>query len=205
MLLFTYCCAECHGNGNSKRTQPYGRLLPSTQDKLKQSTESLNNSKVVLDEIYSSSGDVYHARSLSQLPRGPRDIYNARAPAKKAFKSSSWNGSVKEQNEVWVILEKAKKEELEFPELKLNRDFRVHPSLPVVLSLEHQLDDVVNFCTNLKEFRVISIDPTFDIFNDNISLTVTTYRNLKLENLSTGQAPIFLGPLLMHILVLQIV
>ena len=106
---------------------------------------------------------------------------------------------------MWVILEKAKKEELEFPELKLNRDVRVHPSLPVVLSLERQLDDVVNFCTNPKEFSVISIDPTFDIFNDNISLTVTTYRNLKLENLSTGQAPIFLGPLLMHILVWQIV
>ena len=45
---------------------------------------------------------------------------------------------------------------------------------------------------------MISIDPTFDIFNDNISLTVTTYRNLKLENPSTGQAPVFLGPLLMH-------
>ena len=85
-------------HGNSKRTQPYRRLLPSTQDKLKQSTESLNNSKVFLDEIYSSSGDVYYARSLSQLPRRPRDIYNARAPAKKVFKSSSWNGSVKEQN-----------------------------------------------------------------------------------------------------------
>ena len=46
---------------------------------------------------------------------------------------------------MWVILEKAKKEELEFPELKLNQDFRVHPSLSVVLSLERQLDDVVNF------------------------------------------------------------
>ena len=101
-------------HGNSKRKQPYRRLLPSTQDKLKQSTESLKNPKEVLDEIYSSSGDVYHARSLNQLPRGPRDIYNARAAAKKVFKSSTWNVSVKEQDEVWVILEKAKKEKLVF-------------------------------------------------------------------------------------------
>ena len=138
---------------NSKRTQPYRSLLPSTQDKLKQSTESLKNPKVVLDEIYSSSGDVYHVRYLSQLPRSPRDIYNARAAAKKVFKSSTWNGSVKEQNEV-AILEKAKKEEVEFSELKFIRDFRVHPSFSAVLSLERQLDDVVNFCTDLKEFSV---------------------------------------------------
>ena len=70
-------------HGNSKRKQPYRRLLPIMQDKLKQSTESLKNPKVVLDEIYSSSGNVYHARSLNELPRGPRDIYNTRAAAKR--------------------------------------------------------------------------------------------------------------------------
>ena len=77
-------------HGNSKRKQPYRRLLPSTQDKLKQSTESLKNPKEVLDEIYSSSGDVYHARSLSQLPRGPRDIYSAQAAAKNVSKLMEW-------------------------------------------------------------------------------------------------------------------
>ena len=74
----------------------------------------------------------------------------------------------------------------------------MHLNFSVVFSLERQLDDVVNFCTNPKEFSVFSTDPTFNIFNDNISLTVTTYRNLKLENSSTGQEPVFLGPLLMH-------
>ena len=97
---------------------------------------------------------------------------------------------------MWVILEKAKKE-VEFSELKFIRDFRMHPSFSVVLSLERQLDDAVNFCTNPKEFSVLSIDLTFNIFNDNVSLTVTIYRNLKLENPSTGQAPVFIGPLLM--------
>ena len=78
------------------------------------------------------------------------------------------------QDEVWVILEKAKKEEVEFSELKFIRDFRMHPSVSVVLPLERQLDDLVNFCTNPKELSVFSIDPAFNIFNDNISLTVTT-------------------------------
>ena len=72
-------------HGNSKRKQPYRRLLilPSTQDKLKQSTKKLKNPKEVLGEIYSSSGDVYHPRSLSQLPRVSRDIYTHELQPKK--------------------------------------------------------------------------------------------------------------------------
>ena len=81
---------------------------------------------------------------------------------------------------------------------KVHSRFQSISQVSVVLSLERQLDDVVNFCTNPEEVIVFSIDPTFNIFNDNINLTVTAYRNLKLENLSTGQAPAFLGPLLMH-------
>ena len=99
---------------------------------------------------------------------------------------------------MWVILEKAKKEEVESPAPKFIGDFRVNPSFSVVLSLERQIDDVVNFRTNPTEFTVFSIDSTFNIFNDSISLTFTTYRNIKLENPSTKQAPVFLGPVLTH-------
>ena len=56
---------------------------------------------------------------------------------------------------MWVILEKAKKEEVEFSELKFIRDFRMHPSFSVVLSLERQLDDAVNFCTNQKNLACL--------------------------------------------------
>ena len=57
---------------------------------------------------------------------------------------------------MWVNLEKAKKEEVECPELKFVPDFRMHHNISAVLSLERQLDDVVNFCTNPKEFSVFS-------------------------------------------------
>ena len=87
---------------------------------------------------------------------------------------------------------------MEFSQLKFIRYFRVHPSFSVVISLERQLNDVVNFCTNPKEFSVFNNDPTFNKFNDNSSLTVTSYRNLKSGNPSTGQTSVFLGPLLMH-------
>ena len=73
---------------------------------------------------------------------------------------------------MWVILEKAKKEKMEFSDLKFIRDFTVHPNFSVDLSLERQLDDAVYFCTSPKEFSVFSIDPAFDRFNGNISLTL---------------------------------
>ena len=57
---------------------------------------------------------------------------------------------------MWVNVEKAKKEEVEFPELKFIPDFRMHHNISAVLSLERQLDDVVNFCTNPKEFSIFS-------------------------------------------------
>ena len=92
---------------------------------------------------------------------------------------------------MWVILEKAKKEEVESPAPKFIGDFRVNPSFSVVLSLERQIDDVVNFRTNPIEFTVFNTDSTFNIFNDSISLTFTTYRNIKLENPSTKQDQYF--------------
>ena len=38
----------------------------------------------------------------------------------------------------------------------------------------------------------------FNIFEDNISLTVKAYKDLKSENKATNQPPAFIGPLLMH-------
>ena len=47
-------------HGNSKRKQPYHRHIQYARQ-AKTIHQSLKNLKVVLDEIYSSSGDVYHA------------------------------------------------------------------------------------------------------------------------------------------------
>lgn len=54
------------------------------------------------------------------------------------------------------------------------------------------------FCTSPNEFCVFGIDPTLNVFEKNISVTVTTDRNLRLVNKSTNKPPVFIGPLLMH-------
>ena len=82
-------------HGNSKKKRPYRRLLPSTLDVLKDSQASVIKPKQYLDEVYRSSGDICFARSLSELPSGPR--YNARATSKNSATSTnvSQNSSTK--------------------------------------------------------------------------------------------------------------
>ena len=40
--------------------------------------------KEELDEIYTSVGDVTHARTIDELPRGPHDLYYAGSQALKS-------------------------------------------------------------------------------------------------------------------------
>jgi hypothetical protein len=162
--------------------------------------------KEVLDEVYISSGDVTMARSLGELPRGPSDIYNARRLAKYSADVSnvSKNATVQGDsskteklniNTVWALLESTKREEEQSKDSMFIRDCTIHPDLFIVVANDEQLNELEQFCTNQRCFSVFGIDPTFNIFDRNISLTVTTYRNLKLEHVNTGKPPVFIGPL----------
>ncbi|CAB4032414.1 Hypothetical predicted protein, partial [Paramuricea clavata] len=193
-----------HGNAKSKSS--YRRVLPSTIEKLKKTVyEKGKTAKESLDEVYCMSGDVTMARSLSELPRGPGDMYNARHSAKQSRGNSSPNekseGGESSQvslDNIWTLLERAKREEEQSKDSIFIHECSIHPDLFVVLATDQQLQELQLFCTSPIEFSVLGIDPTFNIFDRNISLTVSTYRNLKLVNPKTGKPPVFVGPLLMH-------
>ena len=72
-------------HGNSEMKHRYHRLLPSTLDVIKDLKTSAKKPKQYVDEVYHSFGDICFARSLSELPRGPRDVNNARATSKVTF------------------------------------------------------------------------------------------------------------------------
>lgn len=194
-------------HGNSKKKTSYRRVLSSTRDKLKESVFiKSKTARESLDEVYRSVGDVTQARSVGQLPRGPGDLYNARHSAKKstteAFQSEDFAKKSSDKhvnlNNVWTLLERAKREEETSRDTEFIRECSIHPDLFLVLANDRQLQQVSQFCTNPNEFCVFGIDPMFNIFDRNISLTVTTYRNLRLVNKSTNKPPVFIGPLLMH-------
>ena len=203
-------------HGNAKLKSSYERLCPITREKLKRSiTNKERTAKDALDEVHVSTGDVTMARSSSELPRGPNDIYNARRSARqdnavnfveiekndrsRKTEDSGSTNNIKLDN-VWTLLERAKREEEESKDSVFIRECSIHPALFVFLANDQQLDELIQFCTNPgpRSFCVLGIDPSFNIFDRNIRLTVTTYRNLKLENSKTGKPPVFVGPLLMH-------
>ena len=79
-----------------------------------------------------------------------------------------------EVNTIWGLLEKAKREEQDGEGSVFIRECRIHPDFLVVLASDCQLQDLKHFCTNPSEFCSFGVDPTFNIFEENISLTVTT-------------------------------
>ena len=181
---------------NSKRDAPFQRLLPSKRDKLKNSIRIPKcRPRDFLDEVCCFSGDAINVRSLKELPRGPSDLYNARHAAKKVTLSDphllSNQGTAGENSSdaMWMLLQKAKRDESIAKLSIFIRECRVHPDVLVALASDRQLEELVQFCTDPQEFSIFCVDPTFNIFENNISLTVATYRNLKLENRATNQPP----------------
>ena len=161
-----------------KGKSSYRRLQPSTREKLKRSVlEKEKTAKEILDVVYLESGDVTRARSASELPRGPKDLYNARHLAKQ---SSNYiaktdeclsDGGTREytsnvsMDSIWTLLERARREEEECKDSIFIRDCAIHPDLFVVLANDKQLEEVSKFCTNQNEFCVFGADPTFNIFD----------------------------------------
>eukprot|EP00794_Sanderia_malayensis_P004990 gene4990-5648_t len=187
-------------HGNSKSRRQYIRVFPSVRDKLRDSkSKKQSSASGELDKVYLSSGDVLGARSLGELPRGRSDLYNARRSASSSTSTGKQNGNEKVLcDEFWSLLEKAKRESLSGKGGSFIRECSAHPELFVVLATDRQLQDIEKFCTDPREFCVYGIDPTFNIFKENISLTVTTYRNLRLMKRDTNKPPMFIGPVLMH-------
>ena len=183
-------------HGNSKSLLPYRRLFSRTLELMKNSE---GQPKKELDKIYSSVGDVVHVRSIGELPRGPQDLYKIYQVSKsQKLKGNHKTESVVQLDDLWVLLEKAKRDEIEEGQAPFIRECCVHPDFLTVLAHDQQLVELELFCTNPVEFCVFAIDPTFNIFKEKISLTVTTYKNLKLIHKETAKPPVFIGLILMH-------
>ena len=85
------------------------------------------------------------------------------------------------------LLQKGKRNESIAKSSIFIRECRVNPDSLVVLASDHQLEELVQFRSDPQEFSIFCADPTFSIFENNINLTVTISRNLKLENKATNQ------------------
>lgn len=76
------------------------------------------------------------------------------------------------------------------------RDTRPCREPAFVLARDRQLDNLERFCTSPSEFSVLTIDPTFDLGEFNV--TPTTYHHQLLESVCYSTCPAFVGPSLVH-------
>ena len=98
-------------HGNSESLLPYRRLFSGTQELM---INSEGQPKKGLHKIYSSVCAAVHARSIGKQSRGPQDLYSARyqVPKRHKLKRNHKTESVIQLDELWVLLEKATRDEI---------------------------------------------------------------------------------------------
>ena len=126
------------------------------------------------------------ASSAGQLPRDEHQVANIRHSRKKG--SANF-----EDDDLFIAMSECKSKDIT---ARFVRDVKAAPDPALVLATDQQLHDIVKFSINTEEFCIITVDPTFNL--GDFDVTPLTYHNMLLETVHTGTQPIFLGPLLIH-------
>ena len=169
-------------HGNAKHdNKPYIRTTPSTLQKLRVCSKQLPPKQAV-SKVTFERGGVIKANSIGDLPRNRKQVYNL---------------SCKEtENDALLSVMVMCKESMGKSDDPFVRIVTSAPEPMCILCTNAQLLDIEHFCTDPHIFGPLSIDPTFDLGDFNV--TVTSYRNLLLQNRKTRKNPVMLGPMLIH-------
>ena len=148
---------------------------------------SMHGPKETVEHLSSTVGGVSNASTPGELPRNEKQVTNLRQQAKLKRHAVGPSGEV---DDLSVVLQRAYSED---PGSKFIRSIRAAPDPAIVLAEDHQVADLVRFCTSSTEFGILTVDPTghFDV-------TPITYRHLLLSTNRNGNTPVFLGPVLVH-------
>ena len=66
----------------------------------------------------------------------------------------------------------------------------------VILYGPRQLHEIRSFCFDARRGSILSLDKTYNL--GSLFVTVSTYVNMALRRLNTGDSPVFIGPLFLH-------
>ena len=133
-------------------------------------------------------GGVIGAKGPCDLPRNERQVCYIK---KKSTSAAEQPG--KPPDEILALLLRAKSED---DGSKFVQEAKVSPEPAFVVAREWQLDDLVRFCTPAEEFSILTVDPTFNL--GEFDVTPTTYRYGFLQSIRTGKSPVFIGPTMIH-------
>ena len=171
-------------HGNCKYdNKPFVRTTPSTLQKLKECSKHLPPRQVV-SKVTAEGGGVLNASSIGNIPRNRKQVYNI----------SSKDDT--EESDALLSVMVMCKETMGKGDDPFVRIVTSAPEPMCILCTYAQLLDIEHFCTDPIKFGPFSVDPTFDLGDFNV--TVTSYRNLLLQNRRSRKNPVMVGPMLIH-------
>ena len=172
-------------HGNSKSDVAFHPTWPSTMAKIKKEAK-IHGPKDTVNNVSSSSGGMIKACGIGQLPRNEHQVSNMKYTKKKA-------SVVCDGDELFVAMTDCKSKDVT---ARFVRDVKAAPDPALVLANDQQLNDLVRFCTNAEEFSIVTVDPTFNL--GEFDVTPITYQHLLLQTERSSNHPTFLGPILIH-------
>lgn len=175
-----------HRNARGKSKRPYLRTSASALQSLKEHCFE-KKPKVIYDNGFHQSGGLLKSNSISDEPRNPKQIYNAR--------TSQVSKNDTDKDEIFQLLMKLKDDNTADGGFIQNVKFGNTPE--VILGFEQQMTDIVRFCTNPLRFSVMGIDPTFNL--GKFFVTLTTYKHPMLVLKESQRNPVFIGPAFIHL------
>ena len=181
------CVPKALAHGNSKTRAPFHPTWPSTMQKMKADCCD-HGPKETVSHVSSVMGGMESASAPGKLPRDEHQVSNMRHSQKKL--SSSTSGA---DDELFVVMTRCKCSD---GTGQFVRDVKAAPDPAVVLATDSQLHDLSKFSTNPEEFCIVTVDPTFNL--GDFEVTPITYRHLLLVSLRSGKSPLLLGPVLVH-------
>ena len=135
---------------------------------------------------------------MGQLPRGRQQVKDSKRKSNNnnsGFGFKSISGSRK-TDDPWYCLLQECKIQARNKDTAFIRDVRVAAEPFCLLASERQLNDLQRFCCNVNLFKPLTVDPTFDIGEFNV--TIISYQHLLLETKQSNQHPTLIGPVLVH-------
>ena len=166
---------------NSKGSTPYKRTHPSTIQRIKEVAKKHKPSSAfeLVDIEMDKEGHV----AIGKLPRSKKQVSDIR---KKLF-------ATQPSDDLAVMMERCKCTEAG-PQFV--RSVQAAPQPLCVLATDLQLKQLQFCCTDLEDFSVLSVDPTFNL--GAFYVTPIVFLHKAFISKRTQKAPIFLGPILIH-------
>ena len=173
------------GHGNSKKKSSRYYWIPhTTKERISTLCNQGKSPNVAFHESDAEQGGITQIQNAASHPRNVRQV--------KHFKSTTL---VQHSNEQMLELIEMQKEGAWDAEKAFVRKVETLSDPYVILTTDHQLNDVTQFCSNPAKFCVLGIDPTFNF--EKYYVTVTTYRHLLLRTKKESH-PVCIGPVMIH-------